>query len=74
MNTVLGAFILILNGQIESAFTTGAYPSEAACQQAVKQVIAQKLQASGPPPDGVHIAILCVDLTDDLNSSPHVKT
>lgn len=70
MNTVLGVILLILNGQIVGAKTTAAYPTVAACNEEVATVIKSMVSEKGPPPQGVTIARMCVDLTEDLKPQP----
>lgn len=70
MNTILGVVLLIMNGQIVGAKTTDAYPSMAACNAGVQVVIKGLMENQGPPPQGVTIAKMCVDLTEDLKPGP----
>lgn len=74
MNTILGVFLLIYAGQIEGAKTVGAYPTNQACQAAVSAYIQQQVNEKGAPPQGVTLAKMCVDLTDELKAAPHVQT
>lgn len=70
MNTVLGVILVIANGQIMGAKTTAAYPSTAVCNQQVQALIKDMLSSQGPPPEGVNLARMCIDLTEDLKPQP----
>jgi len=66
--TVIGMILLILNGSVVGSTGVHPYSSTAECEKAAHEA----LQKAGPPPEG-QLAILCIDLAENINGQGHQK-
>jgi hypothetical protein len=64
VNLVLGVVVLIVNGQIVGAHAMDAFTSVAECHKGVTASV----KAAGPPPEGMQVAALCLDLSDEIKA------
>jgi hypothetical protein len=76
MNVFLGIILLHMNGGIEMAWTTAAYPSAQDCHDGVLDVIKENsnrfmaLQVQHP---GMHISTVCMDLSKEIASAEKAR-